>query len=261
MANIITTIYKIKTLLSINTIKYILCFVFFLLGIYYYANVIDIRETMTNNNSATSTSSSSSTTSSTSNTKKSDLIKSKCPNMLIEKDGAIYLFNSLKPLNEKNNPIKFDNLEDYSKYYKKQKNIDNCPLLVLQYTTDTQNNELVQIKPSIFENDGGLNVKNGKIDKKKLEQYFEENKMLDATKDSTPNSQIMFNSNLFPGFDGHNQNIGLDSPLDQMYYEKNPKSANPMDPHWGGKDYTKKAVDNGNYEDRYVFKKKNLSVN
>ena len=258
MANIITSVYKLKTLISTNNIKYILCLLIFLLGIYYYTNVIDIREAMTDSNNS---STSSNSTSSNSSNKKSDLIKSKCPNMLIEKDGAIYLFNSLKPLNEKNNPIKFDNLEDYSKYYKKQKNIDNCPLLVLQYTTDTQNNELVQIKPSIFENDGGLNVKNGNIDTKKLDEYFEENKMLDATKDSTPNSQIMFNSNLFSGFDGHNQNIGLDSPLDQMYYEKNPKSANPMDPHWGGKDYTKKAVDNGNYKDRYVFKRKNLRSN
>ena len=91
------------------------------------------------------------------NKKYSKNIEKRCPNMLIEKDGAIYLYNSKLASVPGVNPLKFENLEEYAEFYEWQKsqNIE-CPLLFLQYTTDTQNNELIQVKPSIFENSGGL---------------------------------------------------------------------------------------------------------
>ena len=78
--------------------------------------------------------------------------------------------------------------------------------------------------------------------------------MQDASKDSTPSDNIKFNTNMYQGFDEHNQNIGLDTPLDNLFHENNNVSANPMDPHWGGKDYIQKKINAGDYKDRYVFK-------
>ena len=81
--------------------------------------------------------------------KKSFLNNKRCPNMLIEKDGEIYLYNSELDSVPGVNPIKFDGLEDYAEFveWQKSQNLD-CPVLYLQYTTDTQNNDLIQIKPS-----------------------------------------------------------------------------------------------------------------
>ena len=108
--------------------------------------------------------------------------------MLIEKDGKILLFNSKLAAVPGVNPVEFKSLEEYSEFleWQKSQNI-NCPVLYLQYTTDTQNNDLFQIKPSIFENSGGLSsTKSDTLTGKLSEDYFEKNKMLDATLDSTP---------------------------------------------------------------------------
>ena len=222
----------------IKNYKLLIILVIFVLGIYYYANSYQVLENMENK-------------------------ESECPNMLIEKDGEIYLFNSKKPLKDNENPIKFNNLEDYAKFVKLQKdNNIECASLVLQYTTDTQNNDLIQIKSSIFENDGGVSPMTKDVDadtdtdteKKKKNEYYERNKILDATLDSTPNSDIKFNTNMYSGFDSHNQSVGLDTPLDKLYHEKSKSSANPMDPHWGGKKFTKTKVESGEYRDRYIYK-------
>ena len=51
-----------------------------------------------------------------------------------------------------------------------------------------------------------------------------------------------------------NQDIGLDNPIDKMFYSTESKSVNPMDPNWGGKQYTEKAVENSEIKYRYVYK-------
>jgi len=176
--------------------------------------------------------------------------------MLIEKDGKILLFNSKLASVPGVNPIQFNSLEEYSEFieWQKSQNI-NCPILYLQYTTDTQNNDLFQIKPSIFENSGGLSsTKSNTLPGKLSEEYFEKNKMLDATLNSTPNSNIKFNSEMYSGFDQYNQNVGVNTPLDFLYNEKTFLSRNPMDPNWGGKEYTKKALKNGDYKGRELYK-------
>ena len=187
--------------------------------------------------------------------------KDDCPNMLIEKDGELVLFNSKKKVVPGVNPIIFKNLEEYKKYVELQQSKNTtCPVIYLQYTTDTQNNELLKVKSSIFENKLDL-------DKEKLiettnkydDEYFEKNKILDATKDSTPDPNYKFNTNMFSGFDQYNQDIGRNTPLDQLYYNKNKKSPNPMDPNWGGKKYTQQKIDQGEYKDRYVYKHTNKS--
>ena len=67
--------------------------------------------------------------------------KIQCHNMLIEKDGKILLYNSRKEIKDGSNPIEFSNLDEYKDFIELQKdNNKNCPVLFLQYTTDTQNN-------------------------------------------------------------------------------------------------------------------------
>jgi len=211
----------------------------FLLGLFYYSNYFKIYEAYSNNSDEKKPSS-----------------NLKCPNMLIEKDGKILLFNSNIAIKQDVNPIEFNNLEEYSEFIELQKSQNiNCPVLYLQYTTDTQNNDLLQIKPSIFENSGGLPTKKSQtLQNKFSNDYFDENKMLDATLDSTPNSKIKFNTGMFSGYDQYNQNIGATTPLDFLYVEKTEQSRNPMDPNWGGKKYTNTALARGDYKDREVYK-------
>lgn len=216
--------------INYETIKLFIIVCFTLLGLYYYINSYKYYESM-ENNSPTS--------------------KHRCPNMLIEKDGAYYLYNSNLAIVPGVNPIQFNNLEDYSEFidWQNSQNI-GCPILYLQYTTDTQNNELLQVKSSIFENQGGLPSINKDPLTKDSEKYIEENKILDATKDNNQD----FNKDSYPGIDVHNQDIGLDNPIDKMFNSSQEKSVNPMDPNWGGKQYTEKAVANCEFKDRYVTK-------
>ena len=208
-----------------NKLNLLIITSFMVLGLYYYINSYKYYEPLENNTTT------------------------QCPNMLIEKDGKYHLYNSKKKIASGTNPITFNNLEDYKKYIEWQNNKNiSCPILYLQYTTDAQNNELIQVKPSIFENEGGLPVQI-----KDLLKYdtVAENQILDATRDNN----VVFNSNMFHGFDAQNQNIGLDTPLDKIFHQPGNKSVNPMDPHWGGKNYTLDAVNRGDFEERYVYKK------
>ena len=223
----------------------------FIFGLYYYTNSYKIYENLSNKNENEN------------ETKPSNV---RCPNMLIEKDGEIYLLNTKIARVPGVNPIKFDTLEEYAEFveWQKSQNI-NCPVLYLQYTTDTQNNDLLQVKPSIFESSGGLPINKSNTLQRKTEtetdieteiinKHINDNKMLDATLDSNPNSKVKFNNNMYSGFDQYNQNIGLKTPLDFLYNEKTEKSRNPMDNNWGGKKHTQNAINKGEYKDREVYK-------
>ena len=214
--------------ITFDNVKLLVIACFTLLGLYYYVNSYKYYETMENAGS-----------------------NKRCPNMLIEKDGAYYLYNSNLAVVPGVNPIQFKNLEDYSEFIEWQNSQKiHCPVLYLQYSTDTQNNELIQVKPSIFENQGGLPSIERDPLTKDSEKYIEENKILDATLDNSKE----FNKNSYQGIDVQNQDIGLDNPIDKMFYSTESKSVNPMDPNWGGKQYTEKAVENCEFKDRYVYK-------
>ena len=216
--------------------KLLIILFIFIFGCYYYINSYNLCESMENKEN-------------------NDNISKRCPNMLIEKDGRYALFNNDLAVVPGVNPIEFSSLDEYSEFLDWQKSQKiNCPILYLQYTTDTQNNDLVQVKPSIFENDGGVPFKEIISFGKENEEYYEKNKMYDATKDSTPNSDHKYNTNMFQGYDEQNQNIGYDTPLDKLYNSSSEKSANPMDTNWGGKNYTELRIKAGDYKDRYIYR-------
>ena len=212
----------------------ILIFAFFMLGLYYYANSYKYYEQMENQTDKTK--------------QPTNHSNVRCPNMLIEKDGNYYLYNSKLAIVPGVNPIRFNSLEEYTEFieWQNSQNI-SCPILYLQYSTDAQNNELIQVKPSIFENQGGLpSINRDPLNKESIES----NKILDATRDNNKK----YNTNMLAGIDTHNQDIGLETPLDKMFYQSGEVSVNPMDPKWGGKNYTQTAVDNGEFEGSYVHK-------
>ena len=214
--------------------------IIFVFGLYYYANFYNLTENMENKKPKKSSKG------------------HRCPNMLIEKDGEILLYNSKVASVPGVNPLKFKSLDEYAEFvdWQKSQGIE-CDILYLQYTTDTQNNDLIQIKPSIFENNGGLpSKKPNAVPGKPDTDYFEENKILDATLNSTPDPNVKFNTGMYAGYDEQNQDIGLNTPLDMLYHENNAdnKSRNPMDNNWGGKDYTKDAINRGEYVGREIFR-------
>ena len=256
-------LFKNLTNQSITIIIFLLFI--FVLGIYFYTNSYKLMYTSNNFKILESMENKEKQNSNKQNSNKNN---PRCPNMLIEKDSKYFLYNSKLAIVPGVNPIQFDTLEEYSEFVEWQTSQKiNCPVLFLQYTTDTQNNDLLQVKPTIFENQGGLpNEKSNTLIKESDQDYVEKNKILDATKNSTPNSNlksqsnpkkdIKFNNNMYSGFDKHNQNIGLDTPLDRLFHERgeNGVSRNPMDTNWGGKQFTKNAINKGDYKGREIYK-------
>ena len=225
----------------IFNLKLIILLLIFIFGLYFYLNSYNNveLEPFTNKDDKDETKD------------KSVESSNPCYNMLIEKDGKFVLYNSKMPNKDGYNPLEFNNLDEYVEFVEKQKNMNKqCPVLYLQYTTDAQNKDLIVIKPSLFENNGGLNS-TPVVDKN------ETNNMLDASLDSNPSKEVKFNNNMYSGFDQHNQSIGLETPLDKIFNESSKVSRNPIDPHWGGKQYTEKAVNRGDYKDREVYRIRN----
>lgn len=72
---------------------------------------------------------------------------------------------------------------------------------------------------------------------------------IDASRENSP-----YNANNYPGFDPQGLYIGQYTNLDQTHdlTAKNQLSDNPMDPNWGGPEYSRQMVDSGKYADNNV---------
>ena len=163
---------------------------------------------------------------------------SRCPDVLIQKGTKFYLYNSKLATVPGVNPISFDKLSDYTEFtdWQRSQNI-KCPVLYLQESYDVQGETVYKARASPTNSQGGV-----------PDQPVE--KLLDAGRDDMP-----FNKNSFPGIDTHDQYIGLNTPLDQMYNETGSSvSPNPMDTNWGGQEFTRNLVEKGYYDDRVVSK-------
>jgi hypothetical protein len=131
----------------------------------------------------------------------------RCPNLLIEKNGKIFLYNTKLANVPGVNPIQFNNLEEYTAFLKWQKGMNiTCPVLYLQYTNNTQGQDVFQVRNSFEDTKYGappvipINLKNP------------QNTMLvDASHDDGE-----YNTNSYPGYDPQDQYIGLNTPLDEM---------------------------------------------
>ena len=160
-----------------------------------------------------------------------------CPNMLIQKDSKIYLYNSKLAKVPGVNPVEFDNLEDYVEFLDWQRSQGiRCPVLFLQMTHDAQGNTVYKVRPSITEPQAGIPPN--------FPVYPNPTLLVDATRNDPP-----YNKNSYPAFDQSSFYQGTTTPLDVMNIEQENMlySPDPMDPNWGGPDYTQKLVDTGYY--------------
>jgi len=151
----------------------------------------------------------------------------RCPDILVQKGSELWLRNSKLAEIPGVNPVKFSNLEEYTRFYEWQQSqkID-CPVLFLQQSFDAQNElTLTQEKPPDL--------------------------LVDASRGNPP-----YNTNSYPAMDPKNQALGKTTVLD-VYGEvgtTQEQSPSPMDPNWGGAEYSMAAVNAGNYEGDEVYK-------
>ena len=227
------------------TLLTFLCIVVFLIGLFFYARGSDPKysEGLTNNTST----------------------GPRCPDLLIQKGSRFYLYNSKLAEVPGVNPIEFDNLEDYTEFldWQRSQNI-RCPVLYLQETYDAQGNKVYKSRPSVSEPQAGLPpsaaaptgiasqvppMMETALEPVGDEAYPNPTQLVDATRNDPP-----YNTNSYPAYDESSYYVGTTTPLDQMniQQEKAKVSPDPMDPNWGGSEYTQELVDQGYYKDNEV---------
>ena len=223
-----------------TTIIFLLILVF-LIGLYFYAKNGD--EGFTNNQST----------------------GPRCPNLLIQKGSRFYLYNSKLAQVPGVNPVEFDNLEDYTEFldWQRSQNI-RCPVLFLQETYDAQGNRVYKSRPSVSEPQAGLPPSTAapigiasqvspmmetSLEPVGEDAYPNPTLLVDATRNDPP-----YNQGSYPAHDQTSYYIGTTTPLDEMDMaaEKAKISPDPMNPNWGGSEYTEELVDKGYYKDNEV---------
>tara|TARA_B100000963_G_scaffold308400_1_gene283872 strand:+ start:735 stop:1238 length:504 start_codon:yes stop_codon:yes gene_type:complete len=126
-----------------------------------------------------------------------------CPNILIEENSKLYLYNSKKSKIPGVNPIVFNNLEEYVEFlqFQRNKNI-RCPVLELRKSYTTQGEENYVIKSS---------NPNMVADQNDVQVSAPVQKLLDASRDDPP-----YNDNSYPGYDKENMYVGVNTPLNNI---------------------------------------------
>jgi hypothetical protein len=168
-----------------------------------------------------------------------NLENNSCPDLLIQKGNVLMLYNTSKPIVEGQNPIPFFNLDEYINYLEIQRSKGiNCPVLYLKQENNAQGEDVLRMRPSPFDLQGGLPTM-------VPTQVSNVVNVIDANRENAP-----YNSNNFPGFDPQGLHVGEYTNLDQIhdYTKQNKISDNPMDPNWAGTIYTQQMVDSGKYE-------------
>jgi len=168
----------------------------------------------------------------------------RCPNLLIQKGSKFYLYNTNLVEVPGVNPIQFNNLEEYTEFLEWQRGAGiRCPVLYVQNSYDAQGERVYKIRPSVLEPQGGLPPSTP------VPLPMKYTELVDATRNDPP-----YNQNSYPAYDQTSYYVGSLTPLDQI---KNSNynmlySDNPMDPNWGGPEYTQALVDTGYYKDNEV---------
>mgnify|MGYP001494144273 FL=1 len=140
------------------------------------------------------------------------MLKQQCPNLLLQKNNEIFLYNTKVANVPGVNPIKFNNLDEYTEFVEWQRSQKiNCPILFLQQNYDAQGNTVYSARSSPDNLQGGLpNMYLGNTQDNEFEDK-EYSKLLDASRDDPP-----YNKNSHPAYDQQNQYIGINTPLDKI---------------------------------------------
>lgn len=168
-----------------------------------------------------------------------DALGSNCPNLLIKKGNAYFLYNKKKAEIPGVNPIQFKHLEEYTEFMQWMRSQGvRCPVLYLEQTYDTQGQRTYRVLPDATEKHAGLPPVAGApstIDK-----------MYDAG----------HNRGSMPGFDPDNQYVGLNTGLDAMFHSDEAVSDSPLDVNWGGVEHTWESVESGKYDGSKIMVKR-----
>jgi len=171
-------------------------------------------------------------------------LQTRCPNMLIERDGKIYLYNTNLANVPGVNPIQFNNLEEYTEFLKWQKSMNiDCPVLYLQYTNDTQGQNVYKLRNDFQDTKYGappiipIDLKNP-----------QNTMLIDANHDDGE-----YNMNSYPGQDPQGQYIGKNTPLDEMndYQRYYLSTDNAMMDNWDNA-IAEKHIAQGVYDENNV---------
>lgn len=157
----------------------------------------------------------------------------RCPNMLIQKGSRFYLYNSKLATVPGVNPVEFENLEDYTEFLEWQRSQGiRCPVLYLQQNFDAQGNRVYKVRPDVGELQGGIPSSSNTNEET---AYHDTSQLEEITDDSQYQKSMM-------------------APSDQILQEiqAGPISPDPMDPNWGGAEYTQSLVDKGYYKENEV---------
>jgi|LauGreDrversion4_2_1035121.scaffolds.fasta_scaffold04061_7 hypothetical protein len=174
-----------------------------------------------------------------------------CPDLLIQQGKLIYLYNTKRPEKVGENPILFNNLDEYITY--RDLSGGSCPILYLQSAYNTQGKKVynvTNINPALplpGTTIGSLPLTTS-VSQPPGPVTVEEVK--DASRDNG------YNQNMYAGFDPHNLDIGKYTTVDKIHDSTKTAdgvtSENPMDPNWGGIGVTESAVDSGKYDENLV---------
>jgi hypothetical protein len=172
--------------------------------------------------------------------------QARCPNVLIQKGNEIWLKNTKLADIPGVNPVVFHNLEEYTQFvsWQQSRGIE-CPALMLQKTFDAQDAEVFNMVPP------PPPFAPTSVEDEVMMPLPPMQPLLDSTRDNPP-----FNHDSYPGMDPANQMIGQNTNLDAYgtVGETMETSVDPMDPNWGGINYSRAAVAAGNYKGDEVYK-------
>jgi hypothetical protein len=195
-----------------------------------------------------------------------------CPDMLINTGDVLLLYDSTSPEIDGVNPIPFFNLDEYINYLEIQRKKGiHCPILYLQQENDAQGNNVYRMRPSPFDQQGGLQPQgltkaelnhqdlpnpssNPTILLSNSTSNLDTNKpvpVLDASRDNKP-----YNQGNYAGFDPYGMDIGRYNEIDKIHDSTNKTglSENPADRSWGGVIFTEQAIASGKYKENEITK-------
>ena len=196
-------------------------------------------------------------------------IAENCPDVLIQKGSALFLYNSKRGNVPGVNPIRFENLEEYVEFVEWQRSQGIlCPVLFLQHAYNAQGDPVYKARPSPTNLQGGLpdyyvdnnSLPNGVLDHETLEKMLNNPNIMpepgtvapSKPNDRCDNGSININAtDIYPAYNTLAVIKGEKKKIDKTF---NNLSPNPMDSNWGGVDFTEKLVQSGYYKDNEVIK-------
>ena len=197
-------------------------------------------------------------------------IAEKCPDVLIQKGAALFLYNSKRANVPGINPIRFENLEEYVEFTDWQRSQGIlCPVLYLQHAYNAQGEPVYKARPSPTNLQGGQtdliitpdalippNIMPPPLNVPIQGLYGESNLTPPQPQHSMPMNfapnSVYNGPDIYAGYDEQNQTIGLNTPLDKMFNQTNGVSPNPMDHNWGGVEFTENLIKAGYYKGNEV---------